>query len=51
LKPSLEKLRVGARVVSNDFEIRGWKPSEVVKVIASGVNHTIYVYEIGAHRH
>ena len=31
LRPNLEKyLKPGARVVSNDFEIRGWKPSDVV---------------------
>ena len=30
LRPNLEKyLKPGARVVSNDFEIRGWKASDV----------------------
>lgn len=47
LKPNLEKyLKPGARVVSNDFEIRGWKPSVVVRVAAGSGRHTIYVYEI-----
>ena len=51
LKPNLEKyLKPAARVVSNDFEIRGWKPAEVIKVAAGGVRHTIYVYEIGARK-
>jgi protein-L-isoaspartate O-methyltransferase len=50
LKPNLEKdLHPGARVVSNDFEIRGWKPVQVVKVEAGGVHHSIFVYEIGRH--
>ena len=47
LKPNLEKyLKPGARVVSNDFEIRGWKPATVVRVAAGGSRHTIYVYEM-----
>jgi SAM-dependent methyltransferase len=48
LKPNLERdLKPGARVVSHDFEIRGWKPSAVEKVEAEGRPRTIYVYEIG----
>jgi len=48
LRPNLEKyLKPGARVVSNDFEIRGWKPAEVVKIAAGNTTHSIYVYEIG----
>jgi ubiquinone/menaquinone biosynthesis C-methylase UbiE len=48
LRPNLEKyLRPGARVVSNDFQIRGWNPAEVDHITAGGLVHTIYVYEIG----
>ena len=48
LKPNLEKcLRPGARVVSNQFPIRGWKPTEAVIVKMANVEHTIFVYEIG----
>jgi ubiquinone/menaquinone biosynthesis C-methylase UbiE len=48
LKPNLERdLKPGARVVSHDFEIRGWKPTAVEKVEAEGRPRTIYVYEIG----
>ena len=51
LKPNLEKyLKAGVRVVSNDFEIRGWKPAEVVKIAAGGLTHTIYVYEMGRNK-
>lgn len=51
LRPNLEKyLKPGARVVSNDFQVRGWQASEVVKVNAGGLTHTIYVYEIGRER-
>jgi len=49
LRPNLEKyLKPGARVVSNDFEIRGWKASDVVRIDAGGVMHNIYVYEMAA---
>ena len=48
LRPNLEKhLKIGARVVSNEFPVRGWKPSEVVHVKAGKMDHTIYVYEMG----
>lgn len=47
LRPNLEKyLKPGARVVSHDFEVRGWKPSKVEKIRAFNRNHTIYVYEL-----
>jgi ubiquinone/menaquinone biosynthesis C-methylase UbiE len=50
LKPNLEKyLKPGARVVSNDFEIRGWKPASVVHAATGGSRHTIYVYEVRGH--
>src|SRR5579864_181880 len=48
LRPNLERdLRPGARVVSHDYQIRGWKPSAVEKVSAEGRSRTIYLYEIG----
>ena len=48
LRPNLERdLKPGARVVSHDFEIRGWKPSAVEKLEAEGRPRTIYVYEMG----
>ena len=51
LRPNLEKyLKPGARVVSNDFEILGWKPAEVLQIDAGGVLHNIYVYEIAARK-
>jgi len=48
LRPNLERdLKPGARVVSHDFEIRGWKPTAVEQVEAEGRPRTIYLYEIG----
>lgn len=47
LQPKLEEsLKPGARVVSHDFAMRGWKPVRVEKVQVSKRTHTIYVYEI-----
>jgi SAM-dependent methyltransferase len=51
LRPVLEaQLRKGARVVSHDFEIRGWKPMKTEKVLVEGRPHMIYVYKIGTER-
>ncbi len=45
LRPNLEKyLRPGARVVSHDYEIRGWKPARMESADAHNRRHTIYVY-------
>jgi protein-L-isoaspartate O-methyltransferase len=47
LRPKLEaSLRPGARVVSHDYEIRGWKPVVVEKAKANNRPHAIYLYEI-----
>jgi len=51
LRPNLERdLKPGARVVSHDFQIRGWKPSATEKVEAEGRTRTIYLYEIGLNK-
>ncbi len=48
LRPHLEKqLKMGARVVSNEFPIRGWKPTEMIQIKVGKMEHTIFVYEIG----
>ncbi len=47
LRPKLEKeLKPGARVVSLEFKVRGWKPSKVEKIEAHRHPYTIYVYEL-----
>lgn len=47
LKPILLKdLKPTARVVSHDFEIRGWKPAAVEKMVVDGRPHMIYLYRI-----
>lgn len=49
LRPNLEKyLRPGARVVSHDFEIRGWNPVKVLREEAYGRVHRIFVYRMPA---
>jgi predicted RNA methylase len=48
LRPNLEKyLKDGARVVSNDYPIKGWKPVEMVIVRTGSMDHKIYLYSIG----
>lgn len=39
------ELKTGARVVSREFEIPGWKPHKVDKVIDKGLAYTIYLYK------
>ena len=47
LKPELTKdLKPGARVVSHDFEIQGWKPAVMEKMTVGGRPHLIYVYRM-----
>jgi protein-L-isoaspartate O-methyltransferase len=47
LRPKLEKqLKAGARVVSHDFEVRGWKPAKVEKMKAYNRTHTIFLYQM-----
>jgi SAM-dependent methyltransferase len=49
LRPKLEKsLRAGARIISHDYEIRGWRPTTVDKLEASKREHKIYVYTVPA---
>lgn len=48
LRPNLEKyLKPGARVVSNEFPVKGWKPVEMLVVQTGKTEHKIFVYEIG----
>src|SRR5439155_15966798 len=47
LKPVLEKyLKPTARVVSHDFEIKGWKAFQVEKMMVEGRPHMIYLYRL-----
>jgi SAM-dependent methyltransferase len=47
LKPNLRKqLKPGARVVSHDYPIPGWKPQRVESVSVLQRVHTIYVYRM-----
>ncbi len=45
LRPNLEKyLKPGARVVSHEYQVPGWKPTLVEK--AESQNHMIYLYRM-----
>ena len=47
VKPNLERdLRKGARVVSHDFHIAGWKPTKVQELKENWGSHTLYLYTI-----
>ena len=47
LRPKLEQsLKPGARVVSHDYAVRGWKPVRVEEMVVHGRNHKIYVYQV-----
>ena len=49
LRPILEKnLKPTARVVSHDYEIRGWKPTLKDTTMVDGRPHTIYVYTMAS---
>ena len=47
LRPNLEKLKPGARVVSHDFGIEGWAPAKVERLPGGMLhNHTLYLWRI-----
>lgn len=51
LMPQLAKLKPGTRIVSNDFDMRGAKPKQVVNVEGeygdnSGSQHTVYKWVV-----
>jgi len=49
LRPNLEKyLKPGARVVSHDYVVPGWKPKFVDKDLPDAHGHVIYLYQIAA---
>jgi precorrin-6B methylase 2 len=49
LKPVLQKyLKPSARVVSHDFEIKGWKATKVEKIDADGRMHSIFLYRMSS---
>jgi protein-L-isoaspartate O-methyltransferase len=47
VRPNLEKyLKRGARVVSHDYAVPGWKPKLVDKDLKEARGHIIYLYEM-----
>lgn len=47
LRPNLEKyLHNGARVVSHDYAVPGWKPNLVDKDLTDARGHVIYLYQM-----
>lgn len=51
LRPRLEKyLRAGARVVSHEYPVPGWKPKYVEKTDPDSRHHVIYLYSMPAQK-
>src|SRR5579862_271040 len=48
LKPQLEKLKPGSRIVSHQFQIPGAVPEKTLNVVSpqDGVNHSIYLWTV-----
>ncbi|MCD6369179.1 MAG: class I SAM-dependent methyltransferase [Thermoproteales archaeon] len=47
LKPKLDReLRPGTRVVSHDFEIKGWVPKKIENIYNQWRTHKIYLYVV-----
>lgn len=47
LRPNLERyLKDGARVVSHDYEVPGWRPARVERTEGGGNGHMIYLYRV-----
>lgn len=51
LRPNLEKyLKTGARVVSHEYPVPGWRPKLVDRDLPEGHNHVIYLYVMPARK-
>jgi len=48
LIPQLEKLKPGSRIVAHDFDIRGVKPDQTIKMISreDGVEHKVFLWTL-----
>jgi Methyltransferase domain len=46
LRPRLEKLRAGTRIVSHMFDMGDWKPDSEVTVTVSNRDHEVYVWTV-----
>lgn len=46
LKPILEKLKPGTRIVSHDYDIFGWNEDGRAELQVDGLDHTVYLYTV-----
>lgn len=48
LIPQLDKLKPGSRIVAHDFDIRGVKPDQTIKMISreDGVEHKVFLWTV-----
>ncbi len=48
LKPTLQKLKPGTRIVSHDFDMGDWKPKKTITMEEpGGMSHTLYLWVVG----
>jgi ubiquinone/menaquinone biosynthesis C-methylase UbiE len=52
IRPKLQKLKPGSRVVAHDYDIDGWEPTQVVNLEPTkdpGIEryHTLYLWKVG----
>ncbi len=47
LRPKLQKLEPGTRIVSHDFDMGDWEPLETETVMVDGISHTVYLWVVG----
>ena len=53
IRPKLQKLKPGSRIVAHDYDIDGWEPTRIVTLEPAkdpGIerHHTLYVWKVGA---
>jgi len=48
LRPQLQKLPVGTRIVSHDFDMGDWKPIKEETMTVDGRDHKIYMWRVGS---
>jgi SAM-dependent methyltransferase len=46
LVPQLKKMKKGSRIVSHDFDMKGYKPDKVITVKGPDREHTVYLWTI-----
>lgn len=46
LRPTLEKMKPGTRIVSHNYDMGDWQPEETKKVTVGGTDHYVYLWRV-----